>query len=306
MLQTWTTASLRLSVALSALALSALFSGGCEDAEKERCVPGETLACQGEDGCAGTRICELTGRLTSCRCDEAVARPNPPASRDLTIGCTRGATRDCLGPNDCQGVSSCNGSGTFSACRCESSSELPYGSRANVLGAPCGSNSECGTSLFCWKESATSLAGLSGGPAGGYCTARCQLQPDCAAFEATGNCLVFAEGTPGLCFAGCTTAPPDPAEAQCGARSNVTCVADAPAPALCLPTCDTDQDCPGGRCTVTARVGTCVLDTPPDAGSPPDASSSPDVGSPPDAGSSADAGSPDSETPPDAGSPDGG
>jgi len=195
------TMMLRRCIAIGLGLTLTLWMGSCAEDTKPDCLLGETATCVGANGCAGTHVCEIPGRFSACTCDDAaVAPPAPPDSSPVGFGCSAGETRACVGPSDCTGVSTCDGSGTFGPCRCPSTT-LPPGSRPNVLGAACRTNADCGTSLLCWAENETGPTGVEAGPAGGYCTARCQIQSNCAVFEQTSECIYFGDaGTFGLCF----------------------------------------------------------------------------------------------------------
>ena len=186
--------------------------------------------------------------------------------------CTPGDVHACSGSGGCAGTQVCNTDGAgYAPCVCPMPPARPGPVRPDVMGAPCTADTDCGSNLFCWTESTASLAGLPGGPAGGYCTARCQQDTTCQALEQFAGCVTFALDTPGLCFAGCISE--GPTEGKCLGRSNLACwsIPELFGQAksqmfldrgLCFPKCDSDEDCPGRRCNRASRVAVCSDDPP--------------------------------------------
>ena len=254
---------------------SLLLGFGCEEEKPDRCVPGESVACQGTDGCEGVKICDTNGLVFgTCACTvEGTGAPSKRPSGTVAA-CMQGATRSCLGPSECPGTATCNDSGTFGGCECSAPPTLLPSLRPNVLGAACRINADCGSSLICWAENEAGPAGSTGGPAKGYCTAACKTAADCSLFQEAGDCVHFSDPTFGVCFATCSTGT-----AGCQGRSELACTAYAAlsltapssAPAdggLCTPHCAADADCVGGgQCNQAQPIASCIGESP-DAGAP--------------------------------------
>lgn len=253
---------------------------GCQQAEQRQCISGETRECTGAGDCPGAQSCNADGRsFGACACGVAIS----PAPADAPAReCTLGDMQACVGAGGCAGTRSCSAAGSFSECICPPPPVSPGPLRLDVLGAPCTTDTDCGSDLFCWTESSQGLLGLPGGPAGGYCTARCQQDPECSALEQFGGCVTFAMNTPGLCFAGCfsqVAALGD--DVKCRARNDVGCWSYSELFGLpqgttsiqlgtqsvdrgvCFPKCDSDEDCPGRRCNRAYRVALCTDQPPP-------------------------------------------
>jgi hypothetical protein len=248
---------------------------GCEDTKTPRCVPGESVACLGAGQCEGSKVCDTNGLVFgSCQCSLGSAGSAPPGSRSApAAACVPGATRVCLDGNGCTGVATCGDSGTFSACQCPTPPSRVPALQANVLGARCLGNAQCGSSLVCWAASETGPGAL-GGAAAGYCTAPCQKTADCTLFEQPGDCVQFAGATYGVCLASCTSSAGEAPEASCG-RSDLACATytalslatpdpAAPERGLCVPHCSSDAECGARSCDLAQPVATCVGG--PDAG----------------------------------------
>lgn len=255
-----------------------LFGFGCEESKPDRCVPGDSVACEGADGCEGVKICDTNGLVFGkCECTvEGGGSPSPRPSV-TAAACMPGATRSCLGPNECQGTATCNDTGTFSSCQCSAPPTMLPSTRPNVLGAACRINADCGTSLICWAENEAGPAGTTGGPARGYCTAACRTTADCSLFQEAGDCVHFSDPTFGVCFATCNTAA-----TGCQERSELACTTyaalslaapsgvpgSAGADGLCTPHCSSDADCVGGgQCNQAQPIASCIGESP-DAGAP--------------------------------------
>lgn len=245
----------------------------CKDSKPRQCIPGETQPCNGEASCRGTQTCkDDRSGFGVCVCGESVA----PVSSDAPPPgeCTPGDTKACAGPGGCAGTQVCSTEGTsFGVCVCPAPPPTPGPPRPDVVGAPCTADTDCGSNLFCWTESTLGLDGLPGGPAGGYCTARCQLDTTCTAIEQFAHCITFAADTPGLCFGGCVSEGPYAGEVKCLGRSNLACwsipelfgqpkTADFRDRGVCFPKCDSDEDCPGRRCNRAFRLAVCTDDPP--------------------------------------------
>ncbi|WP_433935903.1 hypothetical protein AB3662_14395 [Sorangium cellulosum] len=111
------------------------------------------------------------------------------------------------------------------------------------LAARCEADADCGPSGVCIPESDSEFFG--GGPAGGYCTAACSEDSDCAG---EGSVCIG-----GACLLGCTMGVPpleslatelDPG--KCQGREDLRCDALDDA-SICVPSCGSDGQCTGGR-----------------------------------------------------------
>jgi len=273
---------------LVAAALLLGWGGACKKSEPRQCIPGATRDCRGTEDCAGVETCQAGGKgFGACVCGQPIA---PVTSTVAPAGeCAPGDSRACSGPGGCAGAQVCTTDGTaFGACVCPQPAPSPGPVRDDVVGAPCTADTDCGSNLFCWTESTLGLAGLPGGPTGGYCTARCQLDTTCLAIEPFAHCFTFATDTPGLCFAGCISEGPAVGEVKCLGRTNLACwsipelFGQTKTPMLrdrgvCFPKCDSDEDCPGRRCNRSFRVAVCSDDPPrPESGAIGDACTGPD------------------------------
>jgi hypothetical protein len=252
---------------------SLLLLFGCEDTKSPRCVPGERLSCLGAGDCEGVKICDTNGLVFgSCQCSVGSVDPRSSGSLPPVTGCVLGATRACLDANGCTGVATCGDSSTFGACQCSSSPSMVPALQANVLGASCTRNSQCGSSLICWAATETGPGAL-GGAAGGYCTAACRDTADCTLFQGPGDCVHFADAMYGVCLAACSSQASEGEELGCG-RSDLACATYAAlsltAPAatapdgLCVPRCSSDAECGTRQCDRAEPIATCVGG--PDAG----------------------------------------
>ena len=265
---------LRRSWAVGLWSTCLLLGFGCEESKPDRCVPGESVACQDQNGCEGVKICDTNGLVFgACQC--SADGSGAPGKRPSVVAaaCMPGATRSCLGTNGCAGTATCNGSGTFGACQCSAPPTQLPSTRPNVLGAACRINADCGSSLICWAENEAGPVGSSGGPAKGYCTAACKTTADCSLFEQDGECMHFSDPTFGVCFAICSSTD----AASCQGRSELACTTYAalslPAPSgaaadsgLCTPHCSSDVDCAGGgQCNLAQPIASCIGESP-DAG----------------------------------------
>jgi hypothetical protein len=254
--------------------MSLLLVFGCEESKPDRCIPGESVACGGTDGCEGVKICDTNGLVFgACQCTPDTTGSSNQHPSGSVQACMPGATRSCLGANECTGTATCNDSGTFGACQCTAPSTLPS-KRPNLLGAACRSNADCGSSLICWAEAEAGPAGSTGGPAQGYCTAACKNTADCSLFQTPGDCLHFSDPNFGVCFATCSTGAAgcqERAELACTSYAALSLTAPSGAAAdsgLCAPHCGSDADCAGGgQCNQAQPIASCIGEAP-DAGAP--------------------------------------
>jgi hypothetical protein len=267
---------LRRSWVVSLWGTSLLLAFGCEESKADRCRPGESVACQGENGCEGVKVCDTNG-LVFGACECAVDGGGSPGKRPPVVAaaCMAGATRSCLGANECTGTARCNVSGTYGPCECSAPPTVVPSTRPNVLGARCRINADCGSSLICWAENEAGPAGAIGGPAQGYCTAACKSSADCSLFQEPGDCLHFSDPSFGVCLASCGAGAPgacqERSELACSTYTALSLTAPSGAAAdsgLCTPHCSSDADClGGGQCNVSQPIASCTGESP-DAGAP--------------------------------------
>ncbi|WP_437784638.1 hypothetical protein [Sorangium sp. So ce1097] len=135
-----------------------------------------------------------------------------------------------------------NGDGGSGAGSGDGGSGAGSGGEAH-LAARCEVDADCGSSGVCIPESDPDFFG--GGPAGGYCTAACAGDGDCAG---EGSVCIG-----GACLLGCTMGQPplesivmelDPG--KCQGREDLRCDTFEDA-SICLPSCGSDSECAGGR-----------------------------------------------------------
>jgi hypothetical protein len=136
------------------------------------------------------------------------------------------------------------------------------GGMSDTVGDKCLSDADC-SGLTCIPPTADDPV-LGGGPANGYCSAKCSSDGDC---PDDSLCLLAAAGGKGDCVMGCTLGPAlvdvdddISADGKCRERNDVRCTAVNATTRACLPTCGEDTQCPAGR-VCDPRLAVCV-DTP--------------------------------------------
>ena len=190
--------------------------------------------------------------------------------------CVTGQSTKCFGAGQCAGYQVCRSDGTYGECECGGADAGPKvfprtGPLSGLLGASCGSISDCRFGLDCVTSDSKTIRGE--GPGGGMCLSRCVVgHPElCASVDATAKCIVLDDlGTAdtsddlAYCLPGCKIGKqPDEAD-KCRARSDVVCT-EYPAGAgagYCRPACRSDIDCSPrfcdlgtGLCTDSAPSG---------------------------------------------------
>lgn len=204
----------------------------------------------------------------ACACGRA---SDPAPERE----CITGETRLCTGAAGCQGAQTCGADGRgFGDCDCGTPpAQIRDAGEERALyaelGAKCQRDEECGPKLICWPASAQAFHGRAGGAAGGYCTSACSELAECTAIDPAAGCAN------GLCMRGCYSGEPAPGEGKCLDRADLTCWSSAalgitPFDArvrqsgICLPSCESDDDCDGRTCDLALQL--CV--DAPTAGAP--------------------------------------
>jgi hypothetical protein len=196
-------------------------------------------------------------------------------SDDESRECTPQETRVCAGVGRCVGVQAClpDGSG-WNDCDCSGPPREGAGGTTGaeaptpIVGRACTQSAECGEGLTCYTS--TSNEFLGGGPSGGYCSASCSADADCAGVDRQSQCVITQQGAAGLCLRTCLSQDPTNAgENKCLGRYDLACnsVAFLGLEAFsglrqdgwCYPQCASDEDCGARKCDL-AR-GLCV-DTP--------------------------------------------
>jgi hypothetical protein len=199
---------------------------------------------------------------------------------DAPPNCVPGASAPCVGENGCAGHQTCAPDGyRYQQCECGTGQTVPPftidagadGALPNMLGAPCITDDDCGTRLFCLATGSSTI--FDEGPANGYCTADCAKDASiCTNLDAASTCRTFDDkGTPGstsddiaYCTRGCTTGTPSGIE-KCFHRPDVACIAlgALTTNGSCIPACRNDADCAprfcdlaSGLCADGARKGT--------------------------------------------------
>jgi len=158
-----------------------------------------------------------------------------------------------------------------------------------LLGLHCRAESDCGdTGLHCIFSN-RDFPGGQGGPSGGLCTADCEKDADCRAFDATAVCATLEEvpimlgappeGARRLCMQGCEFGEPS-GTTKCHGQLDMACRPFAPTPtvgcwdpkdvcpehtfcfrgvcreAACGPRCNSNDDCDALR-TCNPDTGLC-------------------------------------------------
>ncbi|MHB1845036.1 MAG: S53 family peptidase, partial [Deltaproteobacteria bacterium] len=231
-----------------------------------------------EIACDGGALCETI--------------PEGPASCDFlcdpsaTGGCPHGqlcggslgdagiCVPGCLVDSDCPSGDVC-----FSCNR----TCYPKGNQTARVGDACQASSDCPAGAWCIPEQ---QQGQSTGFTGGYCSFPCD--PQSCTCPAGASCQPIDNQGDYLCFSSCGSVP------DAGCRQSYACQGVGQDQSICLPACQSDQDCqnngpPSSVCDLS--TGQCLLPAAPDAGPALDAGPSADAGVP-DAGApeSADAG----------------
>jgi hypothetical protein len=134
---------------------------------------------------------------------------------------------------------------------------------SSKLGAKCKAATDCGSELTCIASMSTDF--LGGWPAAGYCTAECTNDANvCTSFG--GTCVDMApNGGYGksFCMQSCTIGPPidmldgklDPQ--KCWGRNTVACTEVDGGKAVCMPTCQRDEQC--GQAWCDPKTGMCTV-----------------------------------------------
>lgn len=170
------------------------------------------------------------------------------------------------------------------------------GNSSSEIGVSCESNRDCPTGLECLTSRSTALT--KGGPAHGFCSFQCgdadtpsaEADAECQKLDPNSLCHYFDENT-AYCVQRCTFGVAQ----KCQNRDDVVCdvvLHEAPGavtcktnndcdigdgclatsegsdegvcystPQVCLPRCNSDQDCPAGR-FCDPRSGECIDDRP--------------------------------------------
>ncbi len=126
----------------------------------------------------------------------------------------------------------------------------PAAPAAVELGKSCLGDSDCAEGLTCITTDSSDF--LGGGPAGGYCSLKCDTPTDCEAFDRSGRCLEFDAGLR-YCLQGCEAGAT--LLTKCQGRLDISCQ-DSDGGGFCRPTCRGDEDCDGRRCEL--GTGLCV------------------------------------------------
>ena len=143
-----------------------------------------------------------------------------------------------------------------------SSSSSSSGGPGTGVGSACKVDPQCAPGLTCLPDTAADPI-FGGGPAGGFCTAACSGDLDCATFG--GVCFQLDPTQPGRCTLACTIGPPIGGVAdyfaalsgdKCLGREDLRCGKAKEGVGLCLPTCGSDAQCPGRACD--PRLAVCV------------------------------------------------
>ncbi len=113
------------------------------------------------------------------------------------------------------------------------------------IGAACEVDANCGEGLICLSSEGEDLA-PGRGPAGGYCSLRCDPSQPCPGEGAVCAGLT-REGA--FCFSGCELG----AEGSCGGRDTLSC-GDLNGQGICQPSCNADADCGERRCDPVTRL----------------------------------------------------
>jgi hypothetical protein len=113
-------------------------------------------------------------------------------------------------------------------------------------GGSCSVNFDCVPGLTCFTTLGRSTAGFES-VAGGYCSALCAGDGDCATVGAGSFCYKGIYGIPtGFCTEPCVAS--DPEAEKCHGRTDLVCYANAGEVGSCNPTCGSDLECGNAFC----------------------------------------------------------
>ena len=212
------------------LLAQALTSCGDDDGGGE-CTPGAPLACVvAGSTCEATQICNSDGSgYSACAC---------PGGAGGAGGSGAGAG----------GTSNAGSSGAAGAGGAPVESVFDINVRA--IGSPCETDADCPegtngeTPLTCIPASDSTVF-FTGGPQGGFCTARCADSDDCQALDPLSGCGLFDDTNTGYCIGVCTAGADD--RVKCPVDRAQACVAspDDPTFGACFPICQSDTACGG-------------------------------------------------------------
>lgn len=186
--------------------------------------------------------------------------------------CEEGETRECSGEDGCVGEQLCAGSPKrWFPCECSE----PPGPRPSSVGARCDDDGACQADETCLDASGSTF--LSGSPAVGVCTVRCDNDPAiCTDREPSAVCVVTDDGDSesgeddrAHCLERCTVGAVSGDRCQGDERlacaeldsfnddgEGMRAMSAEESGAACRPLCASDDDCPGQRCDL--RAGVCT------------------------------------------------
>jgi hypothetical protein len=132
----------------------------------------------------------------------------------------------------------------------------------NVVGLPCAADADCqGDPMFCVEATSNDVFQnqeeggviVTGGPQGGYCSARCTSNEDCAGLDELSLC----NNALGICMSVCFPGQND--SAKCGTRAQLCLpVSQDGQLGICIPRCTSDAACGPGRFCDPTLFGMCV------------------------------------------------
>ncbi len=189
----------------------------------------------------------------------------------LSLALTLGLTAACGDDDELPDSGIGSGGGT----------SLPPGGEPGGIGDRCEADDDC-TSGLCLPADDDEDTLTLGTPPGGLCTATCRTDADCP--ELGTFCVPFTLSV-NYCVPTCLLGTPAEGENKCYSRPEMSCqvlldqsgiscdtTSDCPEPlycfegecslaALCLPRCNSNEDCPDGR-FCDPSLGECVTDEP--------------------------------------------
>lgn len=232
------------------LLAQALTSCGSDDDGGNACEPNRLVACAGPNNCPGEQTCAADGSgFSACTCEGVGA----------------------AGSGAGTGGSANAGGGGSSAAGAGGAGDPVFAATDRAMGAPCATDADCPVGLngeaplICIPANDTTVF-ITGGPQGGFCTARCQDSDDCGALDPLSGCGLFDDTNTGYCIGVCTAGADD--RLKCPVDRAQACVANPNDPPFgaCFPICQSDAGCgPGLFCDLGGGggIGLCTATTPP-------------------------------------------
>lgn len=258
-------------------------AGGGEATSAGACVPGQSIACTGPDGCSGFQVCSADGsHYGACDCGASPADGSAPdsttdgggragdssAAPDTATACTPGAAIACAGSMGCTGSQVCASDGAaFGPCVC--------GAQTGDASLDSPIEAASDATLDVGPDVETDAGKDSGDGGGAVVGSLCSACPAGLAMNYQGLCEVTDDPYLGCAILGgaeCLTTHAIPTcnagqcaigscrqgFADCDGEAANGCEADLTSPATCgscNTSCAAGQVCLNGACASSCPVG---------------------------------------------------